>query len=333
MFIRLWRWEHCRSQAAGGNLHLCMNPQPWARTGPGEAKDGKPKFDLERFDEAFFDRVRDRVRSRRRARHLRRRGVLRGLGAPSQPQPGSRRGPSVPRAQQRERHLDRLDRGLSSAAARSEGGGDPGGVHPSRRGHPPRRLPCTSSYSHPRSAAAPPTTIAEHRKWSATDPNDAVASYAAQQSINGGPWTPVTLSSATATMYSTRLAIGSTFALRVRATDSHGNVGSWAVGPTRTVNGFQESNATYSPKRSWKTANTAGAWGAAVEYATKANASASFSFTGDHIAWIGSKGSGYGSAKVYLDGKLRSTVKATLRRRRDGRCSSIKLAVGREPHD
>ena len=37
-----------------------MTPQPWARTGPGEAKDGRPKFDLDRFDPAFFDRLRDR---------------------------------------------------------------------------------------------------------------------------------------------------------------------------------------------------------------------------------------------------------------------------------
>jgi Family of unknown function (DUF6298) len=60
-FIRLWRWEHCRSQAAGGDFHLCMGPQPWARTGPGEARDGRPKFDLSRFDRAFFDRIRERV--------------------------------------------------------------------------------------------------------------------------------------------------------------------------------------------------------------------------------------------------------------------------------
>ena len=60
-FIRLWRWEQFKSQAAGGDFHLCMTPQPWARTGPGSAKDGKPRFDLDRFDEGFFDRLRDRV--------------------------------------------------------------------------------------------------------------------------------------------------------------------------------------------------------------------------------------------------------------------------------
>ena len=60
-FIRLWRWEQFKSQAAGGDFHLCMTPQPWPRTGPGAARDGKPRFDLDRFDETFFERLRDRV--------------------------------------------------------------------------------------------------------------------------------------------------------------------------------------------------------------------------------------------------------------------------------
>jgi hypothetical protein len=60
-FIRLWRWEHFRSQAAGGAFHLCMSPQPWPRTGPGAATDGRPRFDLSRFDESYFERLRDRV--------------------------------------------------------------------------------------------------------------------------------------------------------------------------------------------------------------------------------------------------------------------------------
>jgi hypothetical protein len=60
-FIRLWRWEHFKSQAAGGAFHLCMTPQPWPRIGPGAATDGKPRFDLSRFDAAYFGRLRDRV--------------------------------------------------------------------------------------------------------------------------------------------------------------------------------------------------------------------------------------------------------------------------------
>jgi hypothetical protein len=62
-FIRLWRWEQFRSQAAGGGFHLCMSPQPWPRTGQGAANDGKPRFDLDSFDSAFFSRLRERVRA------------------------------------------------------------------------------------------------------------------------------------------------------------------------------------------------------------------------------------------------------------------------------
>ena len=60
-FIRLWRWEQFKSLAGGGGFHLCMTPQPWPRSGPGAASDGKPRFDLSRFDQAYFDRLRARI--------------------------------------------------------------------------------------------------------------------------------------------------------------------------------------------------------------------------------------------------------------------------------
>ncbi len=49
-FIRLWRWELTTHE-----------PQPWQRTGPGQGLDGKPKFDLRQFNQAYFDRLRSRV--------------------------------------------------------------------------------------------------------------------------------------------------------------------------------------------------------------------------------------------------------------------------------
>jgi hypothetical protein len=67
-FIRLWRWEQFQGYlAAPANVHFCMTPQPWPRTGPGAAKDGKPKFDLSAFDQLYFDRLRERVLAAGRA--------------------------------------------------------------------------------------------------------------------------------------------------------------------------------------------------------------------------------------------------------------------------
>ena len=38
-----------------------VTPQPWQRTGPGNGSDGKLKFDLKKFNQAYFDRLRDRA--------------------------------------------------------------------------------------------------------------------------------------------------------------------------------------------------------------------------------------------------------------------------------
>ena len=61
-FFRLWRWEAPKwtDVQPPGVVKYCR-PHPWARTGPGLAADGKPKFDLEVFDPEYFQRLRDRV--------------------------------------------------------------------------------------------------------------------------------------------------------------------------------------------------------------------------------------------------------------------------------
>ena len=65
--IRLWAWEQARwapwSDGKGQNSSdWFISPNPYARTGPGKALDGKPKFDLEKWDDAYFERLRTRVR-------------------------------------------------------------------------------------------------------------------------------------------------------------------------------------------------------------------------------------------------------------------------------
>jgi Family of unknown function (DUF6298)/Putative collagen-binding domain of a collagenase len=59
-FFRLWRWEQATWQTDVGERYS-FAPQPYLRTGPGAALDGKPRFDLTRFDPAYFERLRSRV--------------------------------------------------------------------------------------------------------------------------------------------------------------------------------------------------------------------------------------------------------------------------------
>jgi hypothetical protein len=59
--IRLWMWENAR-WAFWNSTDFYVTPLPWLRTGPGLARDGKPKFDLAQYDPAYFKRLRDRVK-------------------------------------------------------------------------------------------------------------------------------------------------------------------------------------------------------------------------------------------------------------------------------
>lgn len=65
-FIRLWAWDSAvwdtrANGALGKDFVHRVAPQPWARTGPGNAFDGQPKFDLTKFNPAYFERLRKRV--------------------------------------------------------------------------------------------------------------------------------------------------------------------------------------------------------------------------------------------------------------------------------
>jgi len=62
-FMRMWSW-----QATGAWIFPSISPHPWERTGPGNAVDGKPKFNLLRLNQAYFDRLRARVVAARNRR-------------------------------------------------------------------------------------------------------------------------------------------------------------------------------------------------------------------------------------------------------------------------
>lgn len=59
-FFRLWTWDHTE-MGPWTEEALWFDPMPYARTGPGLALDGKPKFDLCQYNPEYFDRLRSRV--------------------------------------------------------------------------------------------------------------------------------------------------------------------------------------------------------------------------------------------------------------------------------
>lgn len=65
-FVRMWAWDSTTLDARTTRLRtdgvlLHAAPHPWARTGPGQALDGRPKFDLTAYEPEYFERMRSRV--------------------------------------------------------------------------------------------------------------------------------------------------------------------------------------------------------------------------------------------------------------------------------
>jgi hypothetical protein len=56
--IRFWVFEHTKNSPS--DLQI-TSPMPWSRSDFGAANDGQSKFDLNNFDQAYFDRMRSRV--------------------------------------------------------------------------------------------------------------------------------------------------------------------------------------------------------------------------------------------------------------------------------
>jgi hypothetical protein len=79
-------------------------------------------------------------------------------------------------------------------------------------------------------------------------------------------------------------------------------------GPTIRARHIGERNAAIDYTGRWRTARHGAYAGDAVRYATASGASATVTFTGRRIIWIGPVGPTRGKARVYVDGRYRKTV-------------------------
>lgn len=154
------------------------------------------------------------------------------------------------------------------------------------------------------------TSVVVRLTWTGADVGSGIASYQFQESKNGGAYVTVSLSSALSLSTSRTLHVGDTYRARVRAVDKVGNVGAWTYSGLRfTVLRFQQTSATYTG--TWVT-RTSTAYSGGTERTTSANGSAAtFTTTGRTFTWVGVKGSDRGTAQVFVDGVLSTTVNLT----------------------
>ena len=143
--------------------------------------------------------------------------------------------------------------------------------------------------------------------WAAAD-SGGISRYTLQEQVNGGAWTWVTLSSATATTIGQQLKFYAVYRFRVRATDGAGNTSGWAYGAPFNARFTQQNSSAVTYGSGWSTVLLSAASGGSVATTRTAGASATFTFTGSAISWVTYKGPNRGSAQIYVDGILAATV-------------------------
>jgi hypothetical protein len=172
----------------------------------------------------------------------------------------------------------------------------PQGAAPSPPGQPTYHF-----YSPSQLASGATPTVPEQTRWTASP--TAGVTYELQEQVNGGAW--ATVFTGTALQFNTQLAFGSTYDFRVR-TDLGGGSSAWVANSPFKVVAFQQTAMSYTG--TWSNATNAKLWGGTGKFTKAAKASASLTFNGRTFAIIGNMGTGNGSASLYVDGALNTTL-------------------------
>jgi hypothetical protein len=143
--------------------------------------------------------------------------------------------------------------------------------------------------------------------WTGADTGAGVARYELDQSVDGGAWSRVS-SSLAGTSTDRSLATGHSYRFRTRAVDKAGNVGAWATGTTFKLTRYSEGNSRLTYKGTWRTSSSSAYLGGAAKYASAAEATASFTFTGRSLGWISRLGPTRGKAEVLVNGVKVATI-------------------------
>ncbi len=133
-----------------------------------------------------------------------------------------------------------------------------------------------------------------------TDPSG-IAGAHLQRSVSGGPFTDVQSPWSGA---DTTVQRGTTYTYQEQYTDGAGNLSALSAGPTFTASVLEESYRNIKYSGSWTRMQVSGALGGYTRSATSPGASATFTFTGHSVRYVGVSTAQSGFAEIIVDGVL-----------------------------
>jgi hypothetical protein len=110
------------------------------------------------------------------------------------------------------------------------------------------------------------------------------------------------------TTFTRNLRPGHSYRFRVRAVDRAGNQGGASYSSKFRLTAVSQSTSAVSYQGRLTTSTSTAWWGGTAKSSSAAGATASYTFTGRSIAWIGLRGPNRGRAQVLVNGALVATV-------------------------
>jgi hypothetical protein len=145
-------------------------------------------------------------------------------------------------------------------------------------------------------------------RYAATDASG-ICTYRLQRSHGSGTFTGLRLGTPAATSKQVALTPSAkAYHFRVSATDCVGNASAFQTGPAVRLAAFQDASPHIAYSAGWTRKAAPRAYGGSLHQTTRRGASARLAFTGRQVAWVATRASGRGVAKVYLDGRLAASV-------------------------
>ncbi len=152
------------------------------------------------------------------------------------------------------------------------------------------------------------TTVQARVVWPAAVDLSGIAGYQIQKSLDGGAWGPITALPPTPRVVTPTLTFGHAYRYRIRARDTAGAWSDWVTGNSYSTALVQDRSGSVAYRGTWVRIAYSGASAGNLSYAVAAGASARLTFTGRAIGFIAPMGPTRGSAKIYWDGKYRTTI-------------------------
>ena len=150
----------------------------------------------------------------------------------------------------------------------------------------------------------PNGTVGVSSYWSAFD-SDGIGSYDLRLRTNGS-WGTTNFADGLAASRTLVLTPGNAYQFAIKATDRRGASSDFSYGPSFSLNLLDESTASFSS--GWYRYSWADALGGLEYDSSTPGTTATSSFVGNYVAWLGPKFPGGGTARVVIDGRLAETV-------------------------